>query len=119
MRRAHLAAARLDNIFAELKLNIVEDEHSVRFLRVALAVYFERYLRAVGVDFYRALSGGSVDISFAGDVNELLVAPVCLVEPERVFLRLAVECHKTLVVSASDAALVSRCGAEVKHVPDI
>lgn len=47
VRRANLAAARFDNIFAELKLNIVEDEHSVRFLRVGLAVYFERYLRAV------------------------------------------------------------------------
>ena len=107
MCRASLAAARLDNIFAELELNILEDEHLVRFLRVGLAVYLKRDLGAVGVDLYFALSGGSVDISFAGDVNELLVAPICLVKPERILLYFAVKGNKTLVVSASDSALVS------------
>ena len=52
-------------------------------------------------------------------MNKRLIAPVGFIQVEAVLLGLSVKCHQPLMVHTRLAALVSRVGREIEHVPDV
>ena len=69
---------------------------SCNFFAVAGQLYAAR---AVGVYLYRGASARAVFKALARNVNERLLAPICLVYVKAVFSGLAVKGYKSLVVS--------------------
>ena len=94
------------------------DEHATFLFAFELyAVCGQRYVVEVGIDFYDGASARAVYKAFAGYVQDGLFRPIRLVDVEAVLARLAVEGHKTFVIHAGLAALVTRVCGKVEHVP--
>lgn len=108
-----------DFVFAFMEGKMEGDDLVPGFGFDLLAIMEEGDLTKGGVDLDLRLSFVAVDVTLAAEMEELLIAPVGLVEIEGVFLDGSVEGDKALVVLSGIASLVPSVRTEVEHVPDV